>query len=153
MRALETVVASLAVALAAAVAPGCGEDPGSDEALATNSSEEALTVGRGLRLNLHPRLRLLTICVGEPVTIAGVVDSLGAGMGITIDTVDGLETVYGLGPVWYWFRNDMARPVVGDAVEVVVTEISTSEYPVILSITVNGDTLDLRDPVTCRPLW
>jgi hypothetical protein len=94
------------------------------------------------------------LCVGSQQMLSGTVESVGApGDGLTIDTGEGLVSVYGLGPAWYWSQQNISRPAAGDRVEVLISSVSTAEEPVILSISVNGQTLSLRDPATCTPLW
>ncbi len=145
--------AGLAVTLAAALAAGCGgqgvdsragDSPGSSsEALARAGADQ----GSGSKASQR------VLCSGSPETISGVVVTLGGGAGLTIDTGSGSETVFGLGPTWYWSQNGVARPVVGDSVVATVTHLITTDDSVILNITVNGRPLALRDPSTCAPLW
>jgi hypothetical protein len=150
MRARMSRGATLAFTLAAALAAGCGgpSDTDSRTVDSMGAADQALAkAGAGQK----PRQR--DLCSGSPETIAGVVVGVGGGDGLTIETSSGTETVYGLGPAWYWSQNGVDRPVLGDSVEVVASHIITIEEEVILSITVNGQALQLRDPGTCTPLW
>jgi hypothetical protein len=140
---------SLAVILAAALGAGCGGDPA---AATTGTSDEALSRS-GAAGAATPSAAQRILCIGAPETISGVVTMVGGGGGLTIATGSVSETVYGLGPSWYWNQNGVARPVVGDSVVAVVSHVNTMDESVILDITVNGQPLALRDPSTCAPLW
>jgi hypothetical protein len=139
------------VALAAVLAAGCGggldgrdsqaTDPAglSDEMLARAGAEKAST----------PSAQPVR-CSGPAETISGDVAGVGGREGLTIDTGTAYETIYGLGPSWYWSANGMARPVVRDAIVAIGSPLVTIDERV--QITVNGQLLALRDPATCAPL-
>jgi hypothetical protein len=141
--------ATLTITLAATLVAGCGagqegvDSQGVDSAGASDAAQARAAGGAATPV----------LCSGSPETISGVVVSVGGGVGLTINTGTTSETVYGLGPSWYWSQNGVARPVVGDSVVVVVSHLITTDERVILSITVDGQPLALRDPSTCAPLW
>jgi len=96
---------------------------------------------------------------GEPLTISGTVYAAPyAGQGLTVDTGDGLVTVYGIGPQWYWDLLGVDKPDVGETIEidaVKVTFVDETEKIIALSITIFGDpdeVVQLRDE-NGRPLW
>jgi hypothetical protein len=94
-----------------------------------------------------------TACVGETETITGIVVSAGMGSGLVINTGITEEVVYGLGPQWYWTVNGVDRPDVGEIVTVRVAHVKCIDKRVILEITIGEILLELRDPLTCFPLW
>ncbi|KPJ99210.1 MAG: hypothetical protein AMK71_10110 [Nitrospira bacterium SG8_35_4] len=94
-----------------------------------------------------------TTCVGPTETITGMVVSAGMGSGLVLNTGTTEEVVYGLGPQGYWVANDVDRPDVGEIVTVLVSHIRCTDKRVILEITVGDIILELRDPLTCFPLW
>ena len=72
-----------------------------------------------------------------------------------VDTGAGLETVYGIGPVWYWDSQVIDKPEIGDTVSI---DARSVEFPLVVkiiavSITIEGQTIELRDPVSGYPLW
>jgi hypothetical protein len=148
MRARMSRGAALALTLAATLTAGCGGPEGAD----SRTVDSAAAAGQALA-DAGRSARQRDLCSGSPETISGVVVGLGSGDGLTIDTGSGAETVYGLGPSWYWSQDGVDRPALGDSVVVVASHVVTMEEQVILSITVNGQPLQLRDPETCTPLW
>ncbi|MFQ3573561.1 MAG: hypothetical protein SNJ53_02890 [Thermodesulfovibrionales bacterium] len=96
----------------------------------------------------------VNICAGTPETITGVVKNINIpGNGMVINTPSGDVTVYGIGPYWYWDRNNVARPDIGETVTAVVSSLTTIKYNVILSIQIGNESIQLRDTSTCQPLW
>jgi len=89
----------------------------------------------------------------------GVITSAGiAGNGVEISTVDGLVTVYGLGPSAYWESlglDKLESLAIGASINVsgIVVDYSGELRYLATTITVDGVTFDLRDPVTGTPLW
>jgi hypothetical protein len=141
---------TLAITFAATLVAGCGTgQEGVDSQAVDSAGASDAALARAGAGGAATRV----LCSGSPETISGVVVSVGGGGGLTINTGTTSETVYGLGPSWYWSQNGVARPVVGDSVVVVVSLLITTEERVILSITVDGQPLTLRDPSTCAPLW
>jgi hypothetical protein len=96
------------------------------------------------------------ILSGTPFTYTGDVVSLSEpGQGMVIATETENVTIYGLGPIRYWQSLDVARPAVGETVTV---EGYTVDYNGVLrniamSMTIGGQTVQLRDPSTGLPLW
>lgn len=94
------------------------------------------------------------VCDGSTLPFSGVVSTLGAPEGgLTLSSSGDARTFLGLGPAWYWDEHLMSRPVVGDWVDLTASRVASSEAFVVLSITIDGDTLDLRDAGSCVPLW
>ena len=98
----------------------------------------------------------------EQVTLEGKVLSVPTpysgqiGQGMSLDTSNGDITIYGLGPIWYWNKNNVTRPIVGDTVTATVykLDINGKLYYVLKSITLaDGKTLNFRDDSTNLPLW
>lgn len=97
---------------------------------------------------------ITNLCVGTAETITGTVKTVGVpGNGLVLNTANGDITVYGVGPYWYWDKQNVDLPDIGEVVTAVVSNISTTNYKILLSITVGSQTLQLRDPATCLPLW
>jgi hypothetical protein len=92
---------------------------------------------------------------GVPFDVTGTVVTVAMGDGLQI-AVDGKNlTIYGIGPSWYWKKLDVDRPVVGDTVAVsgFIVDFNGVERYIAMSITVDGETIQLRDPKTGAPLW
>jgi hypothetical protein len=102
---------------------------------------------------------LLLNTVVSTFTYDGVITSAGVpGDGIEISTADGLVTVYGMGPSYYWESlglDKLETLAIGTSVSVtgIVVELNGELRNLATTITVDGLTLDLRDPVTTTPLW
>ncbi len=100
---------------------------------------------------------MLNIYDGTPVTVTGVVSSLGLfGRGLEVDTGTEIVTVYGLGPIRYWDSIGVARPAVGETVTINGYEVTFSDgttRTIATTITVGDQTINLRDPDTGAPLW
>jgi hypothetical protein len=78
------------------------------------------------------------------------------GTGMVLDTESGDITVYGLGPAWYWAKNNVNRPNQGDTVTATLykLDINGKMYYILQSITLSdGKSLDFRDSSTGLPLW
>ena len=58
--------------------------------------------GKGPNGNCNNGAGIFLVYPSSPVTIEGTVVSFTKGSGMVVDTGAGLETVYGIGPVWYW---------------------------------------------------
>ena len=101
-------------------------------------------------------MSFINILDGEPFTYTGEVVSLGYfGKGTVISTDDGVVTLYGLGPLWYWDCKEIPPPEVGDVIEVsgYTVEYNSVKRNVVTSITTGGEILELRDPEDGLPLW
>ncbi|HIJ59976.1 MAG TPA: hypothetical protein HPP56_05110 [Nitrospirae bacterium] len=104
--------------------------------------------------NCTGSLPVYNICAGAPETITGVVTRFGIpGNGVVINTTNGDVAVYGMGPYWYWNKQNVARPDFGETVTAVIAPITTSTYKVLMSMTIGNDSIQLRDSNTCQPLW
>ena len=96
--------------------------------------------------------------LGEPYKLTGTVYMCEAGTsGIQIETeLEGIVSVYGMGPVSYW--GDLAFPEVGETITISVCEITYSDGTdklVAMSVDVDNDgtyDIDLRD-LDGVPLW
>ena len=93
---------------------------------------------------------------GGVETIAGTVASIGHHQSMVVETAEETQVkIYGIGPYWYWDANDMDKPTVGDAVDVSAFAVPFADgiRYVAQSITVGGQTIELRDLNTGCPLW
>ncbi|MHB8880271.1 MAG: hypothetical protein ACYC69_02040 [Thermodesulfovibrionales bacterium] len=103
---------------------------------------------------MDPQQLSQNICAGNSEIITGQVTGAWVpGAGLTIQTDAGPQAVFGLGPLWYWEAGSIDRPEIGESVSVVASGVTFSYNKVILSITIDGQTLQLRDPSTCLPVW
>jgi len=111
--------------------------------------------GKGPNGNCNNGAGIFLVYPSTPVTIEGTVVSFTKGLGMVVDTGAGLETVYGIGPVWYWDSHGIDRPDIGEAV---IIDARSVEFPVgvkiiAVSITIEGQTIQLRDTDSGSPLW
>jgi hypothetical protein len=98
---------------------------------------------------------------GTPFSFGGDVIDIGftscgaRGSGMTIATDTANITVDGLGPLGYWDSLDATRPTVGDYVEVTgyAVAYNGNTLNILMTVTTNGQTVQLRDPETGYPLW
>lgn len=101
--------------------------------------------------------QVINIYDGTPVNVSGIVTSLGTqGQGMSIDTGTEVVTVFGIGPVRYWDVLDVARPQIGESVEVQGYEVTFSDGTskiIATTINVNGSEIQLRDSESGTPLW
>jgi hypothetical protein len=95
------------------------------------------------------------ILSGAPFQYTGDVIGLIPGAGMEIATEGENIKLYGIGPVRYWDKLGVDRPVVGDTVEVSGFTVNYSgvDRNVLTSITLDGEIVPLRDPATGAPLW
>lgn len=97
------------------------------------------------------------IAEGEPVVISGTVfETVAAGAGLSVDTGTEIVTVYGIGPVWYWDSQGVARPEDGEPIQIDALRLVYSdgtERLIAVTILVDGETIALRDPVDGKTLW
>ena len=111
--------------------------------------------GKGPNGNCNNGAGIFLVYPSTPVSIEGTVVSYTRGSGMLVDTGAGQETVYGIGPVRYWDSQGMDRPEIG---ETVIIDARSVEFPVdvkiiAVSITIEGQTIQLRDPDSGSPLW
>jgi len=98
---------------------------------------------------------------GTPFSFSGDVIYIGSsscggrGDGMTIATDTANITVDGLGPLYFWDSLDVARPTIGDFVEVTgfSVDYNGNTLNILMTVTIDGQTVQLRDPETGLPLW
>ncbi len=95
--------------------------------------------------------------LSNTTTITGTVFSSGvAGSGLTIDEGDGeFITVYGMGPLSYWDSLKVAKPTVGEEVEIEALDVTFSDGSIRLiavSLTIGETFIPLRTD-DGRPAW
>lgn len=150
-RKMTTGLAALLILLAGAFGAFAGNGMGPGTGVGPNATAAAI----GTCPNSDCTGPVLS-CSGVIETITGTVESYGIpGGGLVVVTDTSTETLYGLGPMWYWERNDMDRPEIGETVTIQAETVTIGSVTkkVIISITINGQTLVLRDSATCLPLW
>ncbi len=109
----------------------------------------------GLMNNQHSGFSY-DVCSGTPFTVTGIVASMIPGEGMEIATSDGTNiVVYGVGPYRYWESMGVEKPAVGEEITVdgYRVDLNGIVRNVAMSITVAGQTIQLRDSDTCLPLW
>ncbi|MDA3897428.1 MAG: hypothetical protein PF482_14935 [Desulfobacteraceae bacterium] len=98
-----------------------------------------------------------SILEGVAVEVSGTVASFGTkGAGIGIDNGVEVITVYGMGPLAFWDAAGIAKPEIGEDIVVNGFEITLSDgsFKIIAaSVSIAGEELILRDPVSGAPLW
>ncbi len=103
----------------------------------------------------------LDILSGTPFNYTGDIVSGGSsncglmGEGIVIATATGNVTVEGLGPWFFWDKAGIERPGVGDHVVVTgyTVNYNGSILNILMNVTIDGQTIQLRDAQTGLPLW
>ena len=92
---------------------------------------------------------------GVLFTFDGEVVSCAQGGGMTLDTTDGEVLLYGIGPDYYWEKLGVDHPAIGDILTATgyTVDYNGIDRNVVTSITIDGITVDLRDPETGKPLW
>lgn len=93
---------------------------------------------------------------GVSLGYAGTVASRGSDGSWILDAADGsTQTVYGLGPAWFWEQEQLAQPKIGEKILVMglVTDCQDGRHVfVATSVTLGDKTLELRD-ANGRPRW
>ncbi|WP_022852402.1 hypothetical protein [Thermodesulfatator atlanticus] len=94
---------------------------------------------------------------GNPITISGKVKAVPVkpSEGLEIETENGVVTIYGIGPRWFWSQRGVTYPKVGDEIQVEGVEVTLPNGTtriVATKITVSGKTILLRGE-DGRPLW
>ncbi|MDQ1353970.1 MAG: hypothetical protein QG657_4279 [Acidobacteriota bacterium] len=105
-----------------------------------------------------PRYDILN---GTPFSYEGDIISGGAsscagnGNGIVIATLSGNVTVEGLGPWRFWQTIGAERPTVGDTLKVTgfTVNYDGNLLNILMTVVIDGKTVQLRDPQTGLPLW
>jgi hypothetical protein len=98
------------------------------------------------------------ILAGAPFSYSGTISAVGYlnGGGVTLAMDSGSVTVYGLGPSWYWEREGFDWPQVGDALSATgyTVELDGVATNILMTATtMDGKTIQLRDPETACPRW
>ena len=75
--------------------------------------------------------------------------------GIEVETDDGNINLSDLGPAPYWEESGLVFPKAGDQIQATgyVVEIDGTDRYIPTAITIDGETLELRDSETGKPLW
>jgi len=103
----------------------------------------------------------LNVLEGTLVPFEGTVVDIGPhGNGLILETTTGSVVILGLGPLWYWEKNEVDRPEVGEKITGFAYAVSFSDVTryIVASITIGKgtaaeETITLRDPDTGCPLW
>jgi hypothetical protein len=92
---------------------------------------------------------------GVPFTFTGTVIGSAMGGGLTLATASVNVQIYGIGPFSYWTSQNVDYPVLGDTLTANGFTVNYNGFDqnVAMSITIDGSTILLRDPVTGAPLW
>ena len=116
--------------------------------------------GKGVKDGTGPQT---DIVVGETFSVNGVVAAIGTptAPAYKIDTGDDIVAVYGFGPTSYWDSLNVARPDLGEYVEILAFEMTFTDgtiETIALTVTVfdvdgTPTTVPLRDLETGVPLW
>ena len=95
------------------------------------------------------------ITSGEAFDISGEVVGVIAPHGIEVETDDGNINLFGIGPVKYWEESGFDFPETGDQIQATgyILEADGLERYIIVTITIDGETFELRDSETGEPLW
>lgn len=97
------------------------------------------------------------VLAGTPFTHSGTVSAVGYlnGGGLTLVTDSGSVTLYGLGPWWYWEQQGVNWPQVGAVITATgyTVELDGVATNILMTVTSDGQTIQLRDPDTGWPLW
>ena len=97
----------------------------------------------------------------ELTFVTGLVQNFvtGGGTGMEIDLGEGdIASVYGIGSVSYWSSLGVDQPTIGENIEVQYATVrfsdgSTKDVAVTITFIDSDETVQLRDDVTCVPLW
>ncbi len=94
---------------------------------------------------------------GVPTEFSGTVMTVGTfGQPYQIDTGTEIINVYGFGPVKFWNSLGVASPMVGEEVLIEAYEVTFSDGSsrlIAVSVSMDEDSVVLRDPDTGVPLW
>jgi hypothetical protein len=98
------------------------------------------------------------VLAGEPFSYSGTVSAVGylTGGGLTLAIDSGSVTLYGLGPWWYWEQQGVNWPQVGDTLSATGYTVDLNGVATNIMMTVttmDGKTIQLRDPDNGCPLW
>lgn len=95
---------------------------------------------------------------GTDFSFTGDVITVDARQGLLLATASGNVTIYGIGPARYWESLDIDgidHPCVGDTLTVdgYTVDYNGEVRNIAVTITIDGVTVELRDPDTGAPLW
>ncbi len=97
-----------------------------------------------------------TICQGKLVNLEGTIVGLVAGEGLVFETNGERLSLCGLGPRWFWQKQGVQRPRIGEEIEVTGYQVELQNGQEVLiakEIRLKDGTLvNLRDD-SCYPLW
>lgn len=95
------------------------------------------------------------ILSGVPFTFEGEVIGCTQGGGLTLETADGEVLLYGIGPVYFWEKLGVGYPAIGDVLTAIGYTVNYNgiDRNVVMSIIIDGTTVELRDQETGKPLW
>ena len=96
------------------------------------------------------------ILSGTPFAYEGYVVTIGpAGEGMVLAVEEENITIYGIGPLSYWEDLGVARPLVGEFVDVTgyTVDFNGVERNIAMSMIVGEEEVVLRNPDTGVPLW
>ncbi len=84
-------------------------------------------------------------------TVVGIVP--GQGMEVALESEN--VTLYGIGPIWYWEALEVDRPVAGEEITATgyTVDFNGELRNIVMTITVDELTIELRDVETGAPLW
>ncbi len=139
------------VSFAGQALSGMGPGPGQFEGIKGGNNGSA---------GIIPTPSNLVSC-DELSTVSGPVANFvtGSGNGMEIDLGDGeIMSIYGVGSLSYWSSLAVDQPTIGENIEVEYATItfsddSTKDVAVTITFVDSGETVELRDDVTCVPLW
>ncbi len=95
------------------------------------------------------------ILSGTPFTYTGTVMGIVPGQGMEVALESENVTLYGIGPIWYWEAQEVDRPIAGEAITATgyTVDFNGELRDIVMTITVDGSTMALRDAETGSPLW
>ena len=95
------------------------------------------------------------IISGEAFDISGEVVGVIAPHGIEVETDDGTVNLFGIGPAKYWEELGFYFPEAGDQIQATgyILDADGLERYILFTISIDGETLELRDSETGEPLW
>ena len=95
------------------------------------------------------------ILSGTPFTYTGTVVGIVPGQGMEVALESENVTLYGIGPIWYWEALEVDRPIAGEEITATgyTVDFNGELRDIVMTITVDGLTIELRDAETGEPLW
>lgn len=92
---------------------------------------------------------------GIPFAIEGDVVGIAQDGSLTLSTIDGDVQLYGIGPAYYWESEAVAYPEIGETLTAsgFIVDYNGIDRYVVITVTIEGTSIELRDPETGKPLW